>query len=109
MMTVQRKYKIIKKASLKELSEEVNELIQREYKDREGFIYQSSGRWQCLGGLGTSPMRHYAFFEGDAQPIRPVIHVFDHHAVASLHIGHETLFAIGFPNNGRLHVATHVK
>ena len=49
MMTVQRKYKIIKKASLKELSEEVNELIQREYKDREGFIYQSSGRWQCLG------------------------------------------------------------
>ena len=49
MMTVQRKYKIIKKASLKELSEEVNELIQREYKVREGFIYQSSGRWQCLG------------------------------------------------------------
>lgn len=49
MMTVQRKYKIIKKASLKELSEEVNELIQREYKDREGFIYQSSGRWQCMG------------------------------------------------------------
>ncbi len=49
MMTVQRKYKIIKKGSLKELSEEVNELIQREYKDREGFIYQSSGRWQCLG------------------------------------------------------------
>ena len=49
MMTVQRKYKIIKKASLKELSEEVNELIQKEYKDREGFIYQSSGRWQCLG------------------------------------------------------------
>ena len=49
MMIVQRKYKIIKKASLKELSEEVNELIQKEYKDREGFIYQSSGRWQCLG------------------------------------------------------------
>jgi hypothetical protein len=49
MMTVQRKYKIIKKASLKELSGEVNEVIQREYKDKEGFLFQSSGRWQCLG------------------------------------------------------------
>ena len=49
MMTVQRKYKIIKMASLKELSAEVNQLIQREYKDKEGFIFQSSGRWQCLG------------------------------------------------------------
>jgi hypothetical protein len=49
MMTVQRKYKIIKMASLKELSEGVNQLIQREYKDKEGFLYQSSGRWQCLG------------------------------------------------------------
>ena len=49
MMTVQRKYKIIKMPSLKELSEEVNQLIQREYKDKEGFIFQSSGRWQCLG------------------------------------------------------------
>ena len=48
-MTVQRKYKIIKMASLKELSAEVNQLIQREYKDKEGFIFQSSGRWQCLG------------------------------------------------------------
>ena len=54
-------------------------------------------------------MRHYAFFEGDAQPIRPVLHVFDHHAVASLHIGHGTLFAIGFPDNGGIHVAAHVK
>ncbi len=49
MMTVQRKYKIIKMPSLKELSEGVNQLIQREYKDTEGFLYQSSGRWQCLG------------------------------------------------------------
>lgn len=39
-------------------------------------------------GLGTSSIRHYAFFEVDAQPIRPVIHVFDHHAVATLLIGH---------------------
>ena len=40
MMTVQRKYKIIKMASLKELSPaEVNQLIQREYKDKEGFIF----------------------------------------------------------------------
>ena len=54
-------------------------------------------------------MRHYALFEGDAQPIRPVLHVFDHHAVASLHIGHGTLFAIGFPDNGGIHVAAHVK
>ena len=50
MMPVQRKYKIIKKTSAKELAEEVNRLIQREYKDQEGFIFQSSGRWQCLGG-----------------------------------------------------------
>jgi len=50
MMPVQRKYKIIKKTSAKELAEEVNQLIQREYKDQEGFIFQSSGRWQCLGG-----------------------------------------------------------
>ena len=54
-------------------------------------------------------MRHYAFFEGDAQPIRTVLLVFDHHAVASLHIGHGTLFAIGFPDNGGIHVAAHVK
>ena len=54
-------------------------------------------------------MRHYAFFEGDAKSIRPVLLVFDHHAVASLHIGHGTLFAIGFPDNGRIYVAAHVK
>ena len=38
-----------KSLSKAKVLEEVNELIQREYKDREGFIYQSSGRWQCLG------------------------------------------------------------
>ncbi len=27
----------------------VNELIQKEYKDTEGFIFRASGRWQCLG------------------------------------------------------------
>ena len=29
----------------------VNKLIQKEYKDNEGFIYTSSGRWQCIGGV----------------------------------------------------------
>lgn len=53
MIAVQRKYKIIKKASLKELLAEVNEVIQREYKDNEGFLFQSSGRWQCLGAPFT--------------------------------------------------------
>ena len=50
MTMVQRKYKIIKDSSLKEITKEVNDQIQREYKDKDGFIYQSSGRWQCLGG-----------------------------------------------------------
>ena len=53
MMTVQRKYKIIKMPTLKELSEGVNQLIQKEYKDKEGFLFQSSGRWQCLGAPFT--------------------------------------------------------
>jgi hypothetical protein len=51
MIRVQRKYKVIKAISVKELEKEVNELIQREYKDTEGFIFRASGRWQCLGGL----------------------------------------------------------
>ena len=50
MITVQRKYKVIKASSAKELSETVNECIQKEYKDTEGFIFRSSARWQCLGG-----------------------------------------------------------
>ena len=33
MIRVQRKYKVIKAISVKELEKEVNELIQREYKD----------------------------------------------------------------------------
>ena len=49
MITVQRKYNVVKTNSLKELQEQVNLLIQKEYKDLDGFIYQSSGRWQCLG------------------------------------------------------------
>ena len=52
-MTVQRKYKIIKMPTLKELPEGVNQLIQKEYKDKEGFLFQSSGRWQCLGAPFT--------------------------------------------------------
>lgn len=50
MIKVQRKYKVIKKQTVGELTEEVNVLIQQEYKDTEGFLYRSSGRWQCLGG-----------------------------------------------------------
>jgi hypothetical protein len=51
MIRVQRKYRVIKSHSLKELEEQVNKLIQKEYKDNEGFIYTSSGRWQCIGGI----------------------------------------------------------
>ena len=51
MIRVQRKYKIVKASSLKVLQKEVNELIQKEYKDTEGFLYRASGRWQCMGGI----------------------------------------------------------
>ena len=51
MIRVQRKYRVIKSHSLKELEEQVNKLIQKEYKDNEGFIFTSSGRWQCIGGI----------------------------------------------------------
>ena len=50
MITVQRKYNVIKASSVKELSEVVNDSIQKEYKDTEGFIFRSSARWQCIGG-----------------------------------------------------------
>jgi hypothetical protein len=50
MIRVQRKYKLIKASSAKELEEIVNDSIQKEYKDTEGFIFRSSARWQCLGG-----------------------------------------------------------
>jgi muramidase (phage lysozyme) len=53
MIRVQRKYKVIKANSLKDLEKEVNELIQKEYKDTEGFLYRASGRWQCLGSTFT--------------------------------------------------------
>ena len=33
------------------MAEDVNRLIQHEYKDKEGFLFHSSGRWQCLGGV----------------------------------------------------------
>ena len=49
MRLIQRKYKIIRAATLKDLGVEVNELLEREYKDTEGYLYVSSGRWQCLG------------------------------------------------------------
>ena len=51
MHRVHRKYKIIKADSIKNLQELVNDLIQKEYKDTEGFLYTSSGRWQCIGGV----------------------------------------------------------
>ena len=50
MITVQRKYKVIQASSAKELSDIVNDSIQKEYKDTEGFIFRSSARWQCLWG-----------------------------------------------------------
>ena len=49
MHLVQRKYKIVRSNSLKELGSEVNKLLEKEYKDTEGYLYVSSGRWQCLG------------------------------------------------------------
>jgi len=49
MITVQRKYKVLKASSVRELSDIVNDSIQKEYKDTEGFIFRSSARWQCLG------------------------------------------------------------
>ena len=53
MRLIQRKYKIIRAPSLKDLGVEVNELLEREYKDTEGYLYVSSGHWECLG----SPFR----------------------------------------------------
>jgi|TARA_B110000467_G_C18160226_1_gene389176 hypothetical protein len=58
MIRVQRKYKLIKASSAKELEEIVNDAIQKEYKDTEGFIFRSSARWQCLGG----PVKDQAFW-----------------------------------------------
>ena len=49
MNKVQRKYKVLRFTSRKELEVGGNELIQREYTDTEGCIFQSSGRWQGLG------------------------------------------------------------
>lgn len=51
MNKIQRKYKVVKTSSLSKLEKEVNELIQKEYKDTEGFLYRASGRWQCMGGI----------------------------------------------------------
>ena len=51
MHLIQRKYKIVRALTLKELSAEVNELLEHEYKDTEGYLYVSSGRWQCLGAV----------------------------------------------------------
>ena len=54
MMRVQRKYKVLKRKTTKEIVEEVNDLIQHEYKDTDGFLFRSSGRWQWLGGISFS-------------------------------------------------------
>jgi len=49
MGMIQRKYKIVRSATLKDLGAEVNALLEHEYKDTEGYLFTSSGRWQCLG------------------------------------------------------------
>ena len=49
MRLLQWKYKIILATSLKELGVEVNELLERDYKDTEVYLYISSGRWQFFG------------------------------------------------------------
>ena len=51
MRLFQWKYKIILATSLKELGVEVNELLERDYKDTELDLYVSSGRWQCFGAF----------------------------------------------------------
>ena len=48
MIRVQRKYKLVKANSIRELQEIVNELIQKEYKDTEGFIFRSSADGNVL-------------------------------------------------------------
>ena len=49
MRLFQWKYKIILATGLQELGVEVNELLERDYKETEVYLYVSSGRWQCFG------------------------------------------------------------
>jgi len=65
MRLFQWKYKIILATSLKELGVEVNELLERDYKDTEVDLYVSSGRWQCFG----------AFFKEEDRWLQAVVFV----------------------------------
>ena len=47
---IQRKYRILKAVSWSALVRQVNDLLEREYKDTEGYLFTAAGRWQCLGG-----------------------------------------------------------
>ena len=61
-----------------------------------------------MGGIeDMSNVGHMNVFVGDAQPFRPVIPILAHNPIASLHIDHGTLLAIGFPNHGRFRQAAH--
>ena len=46
---IQRKYRIVKAAGWIALVREINDLLEREYKDTEGHLFTAAGRWQCLG------------------------------------------------------------
>ncbi len=46
---IQRKYRILKADAWTALVAEVNDLIEREYNDTEGYLFTAAGRWQCLG------------------------------------------------------------
>ena len=46
---IQRKYRIVKAGGWTALVREVNDLLEQEYKDTEGYLFTAAGRWQCLG------------------------------------------------------------
>ena len=46
---IQRKYRILKASAWTSLVKEVNDLLEQEYKDTEGYLFTAAGRWQCLG------------------------------------------------------------
>ncbi len=46
---IQRKYRIVKTSGWTTLVREVNDLLEQEFKDTEGYLFTAAGRWQCLG------------------------------------------------------------
>ena len=46
---IQRKYRIVKTGGWTALVREINDLLEQEYKDTEGYLFTAAGRWQCLG------------------------------------------------------------